>query len=98
VLSAVLGRDLRFEAQSDEEARAEMNAAMPPEYVDAFFSFNVAGTLDESRVLPPVEQVTGRRPGTFEEWARRMWRTAKRFQSASTEVQCAVGYGGAIER
>jgi uncharacterized protein YbjT (DUF2867 family) len=70
VLARVLGRDLRFEAQSDDEARAEMSAAMPPDYVDAFFSFFVDGKLDESEVLPTVEEVTGRPPGTFEAWAR----------------------------
>jgi uncharacterized protein YbjT (DUF2867 family) len=70
ILGRVLSRPLRFEAQSDEEARAEMSAAMPPEYVDAFFSFFVDGTLDESEVLPTVEQVLGRPPRSFEAWAR----------------------------
>jgi uncharacterized protein YbjT (DUF2867 family) len=70
VLARVLGRDLRFEAQSDDEARAEMTAAMPAEYVDAFFSFFVDGALDESEVLPAVQDVTGRPPRTFERWAR----------------------------
>lgn len=69
-LAAVLGRDLRFEAQPDAEARAQMTAAMPAEYVDAFFSFYVDGTLDESRVLPTVRELTGREPRTFEQWAR----------------------------
>jgi uncharacterized protein YbjT (DUF2867 family) len=69
VLGRVLGRELRFEAQPDAEARAEMSASMPTEYVDAFFSFYVDGTLDESQVRPTVEQVTGRRPRTFEQWA-----------------------------
>jgi uncharacterized protein YbjT (DUF2867 family) len=68
ILARVLGRELRFEAQSDDEARAEMSAAMPPEYVDAFFSFFVDGTLDESEVLPTVESVLGRPPRRFEEW------------------------------
>jgi uncharacterized protein YbjT (DUF2867 family) len=36
VLARVLQRDLRFEAQSDADARAEMSASMPAEYVDAF--------------------------------------------------------------
>jgi len=66
----VLGRELRFEGQSDTEARAEMSAAMPAEYVDAFFSFFADGKLDESEVLPTVEEITGRPPRTFEEWAR----------------------------
>jgi uncharacterized protein YbjT (DUF2867 family) len=70
VLAEVLGRDLRFEAQSDAEARAEMSEAMPAEYVDAFFSFFVDGKLDESQVLPTVEEVTGRPPRSFEQWAR----------------------------
>jgi hypothetical protein len=43
---------------------------MPAEYVDAFFSFFVDGTLDESEVLPTVQQVTGRAPRTFEQWAQ----------------------------
>jgi hypothetical protein len=46
-----------------------MSGTMPPEYVDAFFRFFADGTLDESGVLPTVEQITGRPPRTFAEWA-----------------------------
>ena len=70
VLAKVLGRDLRFEAQPDADARAEMSAAMPSEYVDAFFSFFADGKLDESQVLPTVEELLGRPPRSFAEWAR----------------------------
>jgi uncharacterized protein YbjT (DUF2867 family) len=70
ILAHVLGRELRLEPQSDEEARAEMSAAMPQEYVDAFFSFFADGTLDESEVLPTVETVLNRPPRSFEAWAR----------------------------
>jgi uncharacterized protein YbjT (DUF2867 family) len=70
ILANVLGRKLRFEGQSNEEARAEMSEAMPLEYVDAFFRFFVDGDIDESEVLPTVEEVTGRRPRSFEQWAR----------------------------
>lgn len=70
VVAAVLGRQLRFEAMSDDEARAEMSEGMPPEYVDAFMSFFADGTLDESEVLPTVEQVLGRPPGNYERWVR----------------------------
>lgn len=70
VLARVLGRDLRFEPQSDVDARAEMSGAMPAQYVDAFFSFFADGKLDESEVLPTVREVTGRHPRTFEQWAR----------------------------
>jgi uncharacterized protein YbjT (DUF2867 family) len=69
ILGEVLGRELRFVAQSDDEARAEMSASMPPEYVDAFVRFFIDGDLDESRVLPTVEQVTGRPPRPFAQWA-----------------------------
>lgn len=69
ILGEVLGRDLRFEAQTNEEARAEMSATTPAKYVDAFFDFYVAGALDESKVLPTVQEVTGRAPRTFAQWA-----------------------------
>ena len=69
ILAKVLGRELRFEGQSNDEARAEMSAAMPAEYVDAFFRFFVDGDIDESEVLPTVQEVTGRAPRTFEGWA-----------------------------
>lgn len=70
VLSEVLGRDLRFQALSDEEGRADMAAAGVPEpYIQAFFSFYGDGTLDESQVYPTVEKVTGTPPRTFRQWA-----------------------------
>jgi hypothetical protein len=46
-----------------------MSASMAPQYVDAFFSFYVEGKLDESVVLPTVEEVTGGPPRTFAQWA-----------------------------
>ncbi|WP_433444214.1 NAD(P)H-binding protein [Nonomuraea sp. CA-141351] len=70
VLAKVLGRDLRCEGLPNEEARAQMEATMPAEYVDAFFRFYVDGTLDESQVLPTVQEVAGRPPRTFEQWAQ----------------------------
>jgi uncharacterized protein YbjT (DUF2867 family) len=68
VLGAALGRELRFEAWSNEQAREEMSASMPAEYVDAFFSFFVDGTIDETTVLPTVQEVLGREPRSFELW------------------------------
>ncbi len=70
IVANVLGRDLRFEAQSNEEARTEMSTQMPAEYVEAFFRFFVDGDVDESQVLPTVEEIIGRKPGTFAQWAR----------------------------
>jgi uncharacterized protein YbjT (DUF2867 family) len=68
ILAEALGRDLRFEGQSDEEARAEMSENMPTEYVDAFFRVFRDGEVDESTVLPTVDEVLGRKPRSFEEW------------------------------
>jgi uncharacterized protein YbjT (DUF2867 family) len=70
ILGEELGRDLRAVGLTNEEARTELEARMPKPYVDAFFSFFVDGTLDESQVLPTVREVTGREPRTFREWAR----------------------------
>lgn len=68
ILARVLGRDLRFEAVPNDEARAELSETTPAPYVDAFFRFYVDGTLDESRVLPTVRDLTGRPPRSFEQW------------------------------
>jgi uncharacterized protein YbjT (DUF2867 family) len=68
ILGAALGRELRLEALSDDEARTRMSAQMPVEYVDAFFDFYVEGSLDESQVQPTVREVLGREPRTFEQW------------------------------
>jgi uncharacterized protein YbjT (DUF2867 family) len=69
-LGAVLGRELRFEPQSDAEARAEMSAKMPAEYVDAFFDYFAEGSYDDSKVLATVQELTGAPPRKFEQWAR----------------------------
>jgi uncharacterized protein YbjT (DUF2867 family) len=69
ILAEVLGRELRCDGQTNDEARAEMSAAMPEEYVDAFFRFFVDGDLDESEVLPTVQHLTGRAPRNFKAWA-----------------------------
>jgi uncharacterized protein YbjT (DUF2867 family) len=69
ILAKYAGRDLRFEAQTNEEARAEMEDQMPKEYVDAFFNFFVDGAVDETTVHPTFEPLVGRPPRTFEDWA-----------------------------
>jgi uncharacterized protein YbjT (DUF2867 family) len=69
ILGAVLGRALRLEPQSNEDARAQMTSQMPVEYVDAFFEFYVDGSLDESQVQPTVREILGRESRTFEQWA-----------------------------
>jgi uncharacterized protein YbjT (DUF2867 family) len=68
VLGQRLGRNLRFESQPDAEARAEMSKSMPAATVDAFFRFFVKGEFDDSSVVPTVEEITGTKPKTFEQW------------------------------
>ena len=68
-LGAAIGRPLRYEAQSDEEARAEMAAAMPARFVEANFRFFSEGEYDDAVVLDTVAEVTGRPPRTFADWA-----------------------------
>ena len=80
VLAEVLGRELRLEAQTDVDARAEMSATMPPPYVEAFFRFYAEGDLDESKVLATVQDLTGRRPRRFEQW---VVAHADRFRAAA---------------
>lgn len=70
ILAKVLGRNLRFEAQPDDEARAELGRSAPPDVVDAFFRFFVKGEFDDAVVLGTVKEVTGHAPRTFEQWAR----------------------------
>jgi uncharacterized protein YbjT (DUF2867 family) len=70
ILGSALGRPLRFEAQPNDEAYAEMTRRMPKEYADALFAFST-GALDESEVLPTVADVSGRPPRSFRDWADR---------------------------
>src|SRR3954469_25824290 len=83
ILGAVLGRDLRLEPQSDDDARAERSASMPPQYVDPFLRFSADGTLDESEVLPTVEEVLGRPPRTFRAWAEEHADVFREMESAN---------------
>lgn len=69
VLAEVLGRDLRAVGLTEEETREALRAAFPAPYAEAFLRFFGDGVLDESQVLPTVEEVTGRPPRTFLEWA-----------------------------
>jgi uncharacterized protein YbjT (DUF2867 family) len=69
-LATVLGRPLRYQPISDEQARTEMAASTPAPYIDAFFRFFSDGEFDDSPVLDTVRHITGREPRRFEQWAR----------------------------
>jgi nucleoside-diphosphate-sugar epimerase len=61
---AEAGQPVRALTRSAEQDRFPLGVE-----VDAFFDFYAGGTLDESKVLPTVREVTGRPPGTFAQWA-----------------------------
>jgi uncharacterized protein YbjT (DUF2867 family) len=70
ILAHILGRDLRFEAQPDDEALAELTKSAPPGFAEAFRRFFVLGEFDDALVLPTVRELSGRPARTFEQWAR----------------------------
>jgi uncharacterized protein YbjT (DUF2867 family) len=69
ILANVLARHLQLEPLTNTEARSQMDASMPVEYVDAFFSFFVDGTYNDANVLPTVQDILGRPGRTFQQWA-----------------------------
>ena len=69
-LAAVLGRALRYEPLSDEQARLEMAADTPAPFIDAFFRFYSDGEFDDSPTVDTVQQITGHPPHSFEQWAQ----------------------------
>jgi len=69
ILGQALGRDLRLVPQSDQEARSAMSAAMPAPMVEAFFEFSRGGTYLDDQVTGTTEDLLGRAPRTFHDWA-----------------------------
>jgi len=72
IIAAALGRRLEYVPITDDAAREGMQAAaMPPYLIEALLPF--AATVRSGRaakIFPTVEEVTGRPPLTFEQWAR----------------------------
>ncbi|WP_309121611.1 NAD(P)H-binding protein [Paenibacillus sp.] len=68
ILGEVLRRDIGFETIPDDIAHEHLLRHMPAEMVDALFDLSKQGQR-LSAVLPTVEEVTGRAPRTFKQWA-----------------------------
>ena len=72
-LSSVLEKPVKFVDVPPEAARDNLlRGGMPPAYVDALLDLLAhmkSGKLDV--VTDTIEKVTGKKPGTFEAWARR---------------------------
>jgi uncharacterized protein YbjT (DUF2867 family) len=72
-LSAATGKAIRYVNVSPEDARkAQLNAGMPPYLADALFElFAERRNGKEAKVWPDAEVLLGRRPTSFDEFARR---------------------------
>ncbi|MDT0403455.1 MULTISPECIES: SDR family oxidoreductase [Streptomyces] len=70
-IGQALGEPVRFMEQTRDEARAQMRQFMPEEVVDTTLDILGAPTPEELRAGLAVEDITGRPPRTFADWARR---------------------------
>jgi uncharacterized protein YbjT (DUF2867 family) len=70
LIGAAIGRDLAFVELSEEQARKRWQAAGYPDEVIDFFVWAHGNTPPIGyTVVPTVEQITGRPPRTFAQWA-----------------------------
>lgn len=70
-IGAALGEPVRFVEHSRGDARAEMLQFMPEPVVDATLAILGTPTAAEQRISPAVEQLLGRAPRPFADWAQR---------------------------
>ena len=70
-IATALGTPVRFHELTRAEAKAGMSQSMPPELADDTLDILSAPTPAELRISPDVEQVLGRAPRPFAEWAER---------------------------
>ena len=68
-IGAAIGRDVRFEEQSPEQARRAMVGYLPAPIADILLSYWASAVGSPAPVLPTVEQVTGRPARSYAEWA-----------------------------
>jgi len=68
-IAAATGRPVRFEEVDPARARAAMVEVMPAEIADLMLGYLASAVGAPARVLPTVEQVTGRPARTYAEWA-----------------------------
>ncbi len=71
IVAEVLGRELRYEAISDDEARATLPGQVGQAYADAAFDIFRNHPQYESEIQPTVEQILGRPPGRLRGWLER---------------------------
>ena len=71
IVAEALGRTLRFEAISDDEARATLPTQLGYAYAHAQFDIFRDHPQYESEIQPTVERVLGRPPGRLRGWLER---------------------------
>ncbi|MCP2334972.1 NAD(P)H-binding protein [Actinomadura rupiterrae] len=71
IIGEAIGKDVRYEEQTPEEARADMlqNPHMPPAIADTLLDLWAGAVGRTAPVFPDVERITGRPARTFAEWA-----------------------------
>jgi uncharacterized protein YbjT (DUF2867 family) len=69
LISEAIGRPIRFEALTTEQAREQFGRFMPPPIVETFLGYLAAADGKPAPVLNTVQDVTGRPGRTFAEWA-----------------------------
>ena len=70
-IADALGEPVRFVEQTRDEAHAQMLRFMPEPVVDTTLTILGEPTPAEQRISPDVEQLLGRAPRTFADWAHR---------------------------
>jgi uncharacterized protein YbjT (DUF2867 family) len=70
-LGAALGTEVRFVERTRAEARAEMLRFMPEPVVEGTLDILGDPTPEEQKVSPAVEEILGRPPRSFADWAAR---------------------------
>jgi uncharacterized protein YbjT (DUF2867 family) len=70
-ISNALGEPIQFIEQTREEAHAQMLQFMPEPVVETTLAIIGEPTPAEQRISPDVEQILGRAPRTFADWAQR---------------------------
>ncbi|MFL4910112.1 SDR family oxidoreductase [Streptomyces sp. MMS24-I2-30] len=70
-IAAALGSPVRFHELTRDEAKAAMTQSMPAELADDTLDILSSPTPAEQRASPDVQQVLGRAPRPFADWAAR---------------------------
>jgi uncharacterized protein YbjT (DUF2867 family) len=69
LIGAAIGRDLRFEQITDDQARKQLTAVMPPFVIERLLQIWRASVGKPALATDTVKKVTGSDPTTYQQWA-----------------------------